>query len=120
VLAPGLFYLLATKERTRIPPTVCGQVTSFKITTGEIRPHYAGFFDPGFGGRNGTNGVLEVRARDVPFEIADGAPICSMKFERMLEVPDKLYGTGIKSSYPGSGPSLSKHFNSRYEAWQAK
>ncbi len=117
VLVPGVFYLLATKERTRIPPTVCGQVTSFKITTGEIRPHYAGFFDPGFGGEGGTNGVLEVRARDVPFEISDGSPICSMRFEQMLEVPDKLYGVGIESNYPGSGPSLSKHFNDRYEAW---
>ena len=112
VLVPGLFYLLATKERTRIPPTVCGQVTSFKITTGEIRPHYAGFFDPGFGGEKGTNGVLEVRARDVPFEISDGAPICSMKFERMLEVPERLYGG--KSRYTRSGPSLSKHFKDRY------
>lgn len=120
VLDTEAFYLLATKERTRIPHMVCGQVTSFKITTGEIRPHYAGFFDPGFGGEKGTNGVLEVRARDVPFEISDGAPICSMRFERMLEVPDKLYGTGIKSNYPSSGPSLSKHFIDRYKAWEAK
>ena len=117
VLEPDIFYLLATKERTRIPPGVCGQVTSFKITTGEIRPHYAGFFDPGFGGEGGTNGVLEVRARDVPFEISDGSPICSMRYERMLEVPEKLYGVGIESSYPKPGPSLSKHFNDRYDIW---
>lgn len=117
VLIPGSFYLLATKERTRIPGTVCGQVTSFKITTGEIRPHYAGFFDPGFGGKGGTNGVLEVRARDVPFEISDGSPICSMKFEQMLEQPEHLYGAG-GSNYTGSGPSLSKHFNRRYESWE--
>ncbi len=116
VLDTKTFYLLATKERTRIPPTVCGQVTSFKITTGEIRPHYAGFFDPGFGGEKGTNGVLEVRARDVPFEISDGAPICSMKFERMLELPQRLYGGG--SNYTENGPSLSKHFTNRYKAWQ--
>lgn len=117
VLEPDIFYLLATKERTRIPKGVCGQVTSFKITTGEIRPHYAGFFDPGFGGEGGTNGVLEVRARDVPFTISDGSPICSMKFERMLAIPEKLYGVGIASNYPEAGPSLSKHFSGRYKAW---
>lgn len=118
VLEPNVFYLLATKERTRIPPTVCGQVTSFKITTGELRPHYAGFFDPGFGGAQGTNGVLEVRARDVPFEISDGAPICSMKFERMLEVPERLYGQD-GSSYADPRPSISKHFKNRYEVWES-
>ena len=125
VLVPNTFYLLATKERTYIPHDVCGQVTSFKITTGELRPHYAGFFDPAFGegedpNIKGTNGVLEVRVRDVAFEVSDGSPICSMRYERMFEIPDKLYGKGIESNYPKPGPSLSKHFNDRYLAWEAK
>lgn len=113
VLLPGKFYLLATREKTRIPASVCGQVQAFKITTGEMRPHYAGFFDNGFGGETGTNGVLEVRSRDVPFRLVDGQPICAMIFERTSEIPDKLY----KGNYTQSGPSLSKHFTSRYEAW---
>lgn len=113
VLVPGNFYLLQTLEQTRIPPNVCGQIASFKITTGEIRPHYAGFFDPGFGRGWGTRGVLEVRAHDVPFNIVHGQPICSMHFELMDEVPTELY----QGNYTESGASLSKHFEDRHEAW---
>ena len=40
---------------------------------GEIRTHYAGFFDPGFGFGDGsvlgTKVVMEVRAREVPFQV---------------------------------------------------
>lgn len=115
-LIPGNFYLLATKERTKIPSTVCGQVTSYELTTGEFRPHYAGFFDPGFGNpQEGTKGVLEVRARDVPYNLTDGKPICSMKFERMSELPEVTYA----GNYRESGPSLSKHFDHRYTAWES-
>ena len=43
---------------------------------GEIRTHYAGFFDPGFGYGDGsvlgTKVVMEVRAREVPFLVYDG------------------------------------------------
>ncbi len=110
VLVPGYFYLLQTIERTHIPASVCGQVTSFKLTTGEIRPHYAGFFDPGFGP---ACGVLEVRSRDVPFTITHGQPICSMSFEEMDETPTQLY----QGNYKNSGASLSKHFKDRHDAW---
>jgi dCTP deaminase len=114
-LEPGRFYLLATKERTVIPNECCGEILSYEITTGEIRPHYAGFFDNGFGGKVGTNGVLEIRVRDVPFRVVHGQSICAMVFERTLEVPTKLYGSG--NTYTEPGPSLSKHFKDRYEAW---
>lgn len=113
ILVPGKFYLLATKEQIRIPKNVCGQVLSHKITTGEIRPHYAGFFDPGFGHPSGTNGVLEVRSRDVPFRLVDGQPVCAMMFEHLAADPDSVY----QGSYVKSGPSIGKHFKHRYEVW---
>ncbi|HYF13387.1 MAG TPA: 2'-deoxycytidine 5'-triphosphate deaminase [Candidatus Paceibacterota bacterium] len=116
ILEPGRFYLLATKERVRIPNICCGELLSFDITTGEFRVHYAGFFDNGFGGESGTNGVLEVRVRDVPFRVVDGQPICAMVFEETFEVPSVLYGKN--SHYMKPGPSLSKHFVDRYEAWE--
>ena len=55
----------------------------FEAGSGELRTHYAGFFDPGFGyGRagelKGTKAVLEVRAHDVPFMITDGQKICKL------------------------------------------
>jgi len=113
VLEPGKFYLLATKERAIIPPEVCGEVVTYDVTSGEFRTHYAGFFDNGFGGEVGTNAVLEVRVRDVPFRLYDGQPICGMRFFRTLSVPDKLY-TG---NYTQSGPSLGKNFLRRFDIW---
>lgn len=114
VLEKDKFYLLATKERLRIPHNVCGQMTISKATMGEFRVHYAGFFDPGFD----AHGVLEVRASNVSFEISDGSPVCSMKFERMFEVPAKIYGQTSNNYNKLAGPSLSKQFKDRYEAWE--
>ena len=37
-------------------------------------------------------------------------PICKLAFERMLEVPDVLYGEGLGSNYQGQETMLSKHF----------
>ncbi len=115
VLIPGHFYLLCTRERIRIPSSLVGQVLSTSAASGEFRTHYAGFFDPGFGGEKGTVAVLEVRARDVPFRIVDGQPICVMEFELVDELPERLYD----GHYSGkTGPSLSKHFQDRFEVWE--
>lgn len=113
-LVPNKFYLLSTSERVRIPSSVCGQMLSHKATSGEVRAHYAGFFDNGFGGSDGAHGVLEVRGRDVRFDIEDGQPICAMAFERTLEVPDVLYEGNYSQK-----PSFSKHFAYREDAWEA-
>jgi dCTP deaminase len=119
VLVPEHFYLLCTKERVRIPTGVCGQIPAYSPAIGEMRTHYAGFFDPNFGGEYGTSGVLEVRVRDMPFTFVDGQVVCSMKFEQMDSLPDQLYGQdGTGSSYTGAGPSLSNHFRMREEAWE--
>ena len=72
-------------------------MTAYDPTAGELRTHYAGFFDPGFGydprgRRHGTRAALEVRARDVSFMVEHRQPICKLAFERMLEPPDVLYG----------------------------
>lgn len=110
VLSPNRFYLLTSKERVKIPPPYASEIITYDISMGEFRSHYAGFFDNNFGGESGTNVVLEVRARDVPFRLYDGQPICQMVFERTTEIPEKLYGQSIGSHYTGAAPSLSKHF----------
>ena len=115
VLSPGKFYLLQTKERVRIPPDYCAWMKPYDVASGEFRSHYAGFFDNGFGGDNGTVGVLEVRVRDAAFEIKDGQPICHFVFEKTDETPSQLYD----GSYTESGPSLGKTFRDRYAAWTA-
>ena len=116
VLVPNNFYLLASNERVSLPPQYAGEMASYDTASGEMRSHYAGFFDPGFGySSNGTTAVLEVRAHNVPFRLTHGQIICKMVYERMLEVPTKLYSDSIGSSYTGLGPKLSKHFRQTWE-----
>lgn len=115
ILEPEEFYLLLSVEGVAVPPSYAAEMMAYDPTAGELRTHYAGFFDPGFGfdtGRGifGSRAALEVRARDVPFMIEHGQPICKLAFERMLEAPDRLYGSDIGSNYQGQETMLGKHF----------
>ena len=58
----------------------------------------------------GTRAVLEVRSHGVPFFLEDGQEVCKPRFERLMAVPDKLYGQGIGSNYQRQGLALSKQF----------
>ena len=123
ILEQEEFYLLTAVEGVSIPPDYAAEMTAYDPTSGELRTHYAGFFDPGFGlGEHGRLGgvqpVMEVRAHDVPFMIEHGQKICTINFERMLEIPEKLYGAEIGSSYQGQGLILSKHFLPKTAHWQ--
>jgi dCTP deaminase len=91
---------------------------AYDPTAGELRTHYAGFFDPGFGySREGTargsRAALEVRARDVSFMVEDRQPVCKLAFERMAGEPDVLYGVDVGSNYQGQETMVSKHFAER-------
>ncbi|HZL57577.1 MAG TPA: 2'-deoxycytidine 5'-triphosphate deaminase [Bryobacteraceae bacterium] len=114
ILDPEDFYILASREKVRIPPEYAAEMVPFDPTIGEFRIHYAGFFDPGFGyggGEiHGTRAVLEVRSHEVPFILEDGQVVASLVFERLMERPRALYGEGIGSSYQKQGLKLSKHF----------
>jgi dCTP deaminase len=115
VLAPGRFYLLLSDEAVRIPPGYAAEMAAYDPTSGELRTHYAGFFDPGFGfdagdAIHGSRAALEVRAHDVPFMIEHRQRVCKLSFERMAATPERLYGEGIGSSYQGQTDTLGKHF----------
>lgn len=114
VLNPDDFYILASKERIRVPPHFSAAMVAYDPSVGEFRIHYAGFFDPGFGyGANdlkGTRAVLEVRSHEVPFLIEDGQVVGRLIYERLIEPPEKIYGQGIGSSYQSQGLALSKQF----------
>jgi dCTP deaminase len=115
VLDPEVFYLLLSREGVCVPPDYAAEMTAYDPTAGELRTHYAGFFDPGFGfdpsgQRFGSRAALEVRARDVPFMVEDGQPICKLAFEQMLDRPERLYGSDVGSNYQGQETMLSKHF----------
>jgi dCTP deaminase len=115
ILAPGQFYLLLSEEAVRIPPGYAAEMAAYDPTSGELRTHYAGFFDPGFGfdandAFYGSRAALEVRAHDVPFMIEHRQRVCKLTFERMAEPPKLLYGESIGSSYQGQTDTLGKHF----------
>lgn len=116
ILDPGAFYILVSREAVHIPPAYAAEMAPYLAMVGEFRVHYAGFFDPGFGhdaaGGAGSRGVLEVRCHEAPFVLEHGQVVGRLVYERMAELPEQLYGSGIASNYQGQGLKLSKHFKS--------
>lgn len=119
ILEPDEFYLFRSRELVRLPPNYCAEMVAFDASSGEVRTHYAGFFDSGFGydterepGKSAAAVVLEVRSRDVPFLIEDGQPLFRINLMRSTEEPDILYGRKIGSNYQSQGLKLPKQFSS--------
>ena len=114
ILNPGDFYILASKEAVNVPPQYAAEMVAYDTLIGEFRVHYAGFFDPGFGyaesGGAGSRAVLEVRSHEVPFLVEEDQVVGSLIYDKLTDVPDKVYGTRIGSSYQQQGLALSKHF----------
>jgi len=113
ILEPEEFYIFASKERVRVPVDCSAEMVEYDAGSGELRTHYAGFFDSGFGEgvvRKGTKAVLEVRPHDVPFRVEDGQIFFKLRYEKMASRPAKAYGQGIGSSYHDQELKLSKHF----------
>jgi len=115
-LVPDEFYILMTKEAIAVPPNYAAEMLPYDTRAGEFRVHYAGFFDPGFGwsavsGKAGSSrGVLEVRSHEVPFLLEHGQTVGWLRYERMADAPQTLYGQEIKSNYQGQALKLAKQF----------
>ena len=120
ILDPEEFYILASREKMRIPADLAAEMAPIDPAIGEFRVHYAGFFDPGFGvaddGEPGARAVLEVRSRDVPFLLEDGQPVGRLVYEELAGAADELYGATTTSNYQGQGLKLSKHFRDYRDA----
>ena len=108
------FYILASKQSVRVPKTHAAEMLAYDTLVGELRVHYAGFFDPGFGspeaGGAGSKAVLEVRPHEVPFFVQDGQVVGRLVYEKLRAIPDRLYGKEMGSNYQAQGLRLSKHF----------
>lgn len=117
ILQPDEFYVFASRERVRVSPRVCAEMVPFDAGSGEMRTHYAGFFDSGFGypPSEPARVVLEVRNRDVPFLIEHGQPLFRVQFLANYAEPDALYGAGLGSHYQGQGLRLAKQFGAGRE-----
>lgn len=114
ILEANRFYILVSKERIRVPPDFAAEMSVYDISAGEIRTHYAGFFDPGFGYGDGsllgTKVVMEVRAREVPVVLYDGQTLFTVRLEPLVKRPDRVYGVDVGSSYQHQTLTLSKQF----------
>lgn len=117
ILEPDEFYIFASRELVRLPPHVCAEMVPFDAGSGEVRTHYAGFFDSGFGyapdcpaSDTAAAVVLEIRNHDVPFLIEDGHPLFRLVFFRNAEIPSVLYGQTKASNYQGQRLKLGKQF----------
>ena len=115
LLEPEEFYILASKERIRVPPDYAAEMVAYEAACGEPAPIMpASSIRASATGRTGrlkgTQVVLEVRPHDVPFLIHDGQTFFKVVYDRMLDVPDRLYGVGLGSSYQQQALTLSKHF----------
>jgi dCTP deaminase len=114
VLDPDEFYILASSEAVLVGADEAAEMIAYDTSVGELRSHYAGFLDCGFGfsetGGAGSRLVLEVRSHDVPFLLDHQQRIATLIYEPMSERPDILYGAGLGSSYQGQQLKLSKHF----------
>ena len=123
ILQPDEFYIFSSRQRVVIPPHLCAEMVPYDAKSGELRTHYAGFFDSGFGmlgdvprpAAQGARVVLEVRNLDVPFLLQDGQRLFRLRYHRNAATPDTLYGQGIASNYQGQGLRLSKHFGNASE-----
>lgn len=116
ILDPDEFYILMTKEAIAVPPEYAAEMLPYDTRAGEFRVHYAGFFDPGFGWNARTNkagssrGVLEVRSHEVAFLLEHGQTVGWLRYERMAERPELLYGQDSNANYQGQSLKLAKQF----------
>jgi dCTP deaminase len=120
-LEPGEFMLASTIERIRVPPHVCVEMLPYREQQGEIRSHYAGFFDPGFGyGQAGeaesATVVFEIRnITTVPIILSHGQAVALCKYEYLFDKPESAYGVGkpgakVSNYQSQSGVKLAKYF----------
>ena len=108
------FYILKTKENVSVPPIYEGEMLPLSHYVGELRAHYAGFFDPGFGfGENGevggNPGVLEVRPYET-YKYYDEQPICLFKYYELTEKPEQVYGKLGNNYSNQKGIKVAKYF----------
>lgn len=109
VIEKNRFYIFHTKEFIKVPLTHSIEMLPYAYVIGDFRSHYAGFFDPGFGGSKGATAVLEVRSSE-DIVIFDSQPVSSVINYKNYEVPSIGYGELNNNYQNQKGPKLSKFF----------
>lgn len=112
-IRPSFLYLFSGSHLIGVPPDFCAEMQPFKSEFGDLRSHYAGYFDPGFG--YGTDGsikgasiVHELRSME-QLNLRHGDYLSTFKFYKMRHPPKNIYG--INSNYQAQkGIKLAKYF----------
>ena len=108
-LKKNRFYILSSYERVRVPIDYACEMRPMDDRLGEVRVHYAGYIDDGWGGEKGAMLTLEVRAYEDMY-IQAKQPIARIVFERMARRADKPYTEKTSNYVNQHGPQLAKHF----------
>ncbi len=114
-LKSNTFYILSTKEFVRVPPSLACEMKPMDERSGDLRSHYAGYIDAGWGvGLNndacGRPLTLEVRSFDNGLLIRDGQPIAKVCYEKMIIEPTEHYDQMNPTYGTQIGPKLGKYF----------
>lgn len=112
-LQSGAFYILSTAECVQVPPQFACEMRPMDERSGDLRSHYAGFIDPGWGVKNlsGRLLTLEVRSFDTGIIVTHGQPIAKIRYERMIVEPAKHYDEMNPTYGDQAGPQLAKYFS---------
>lgn len=109
------FYILSTNEAVKVPQGLACEVRDIDSRFGYFCGHLAGFVDPGFGyGHDGKGQGSQITLEVIPYEDLcrrSGDIITSVKFERMIQLPERHYDEISSSNYRKQwGPGLAKQF----------
>ena len=104
VLEPEVFYLLLSAEGVCIPPSYAAEMLAYDPTAGELRTHYAGFFDPGFGYSETPRSRQPRRAGGArPRRVVHG------------RAPSAGEQAGVRAHGAGAGPAVRRDIGSNYQ-----
>jgi dCTP deaminase len=110
ILEKGVGYLLGSYERIMLPAHLAGEVVPYSEKYGELRNHFAGYIDSGFGLNtpNGNSITFEVITNETGVCIRHSQSIGEIRYEYMSSKPNVLYQGNYKLQ--PSGPQLPKYF----------
>ena len=121
MLEPEIFYLLLSAEGVCIPPRYAAEMMAYDPTAGELRTHYAGFFDPGFGFDPATTATAAARrSRSAPATSRSWSSTASRSASSASSAwprpPTPVRRRTSGSNYQGQVTMLSKHFREQTAA----
>ncbi len=95
-IEPHEYRLMFSTTKVNIPENLAGELTDYSTQYGEIRWHFAGFFDPSFKG----TAVLEIVSHESERSVLKhNQPVSRVVYHKLRQTPDKQYGKEIGSSY---------------------